>query len=266
MTPTTLRSVTLKTVANYRHAAEHAVVAYRTGGHRLLAVILRGLDRAATQGAGRYAPGLAAALQRANGSVGSLAGKGLDKFSSGTERVIAAGSDGVKAQLARVADLAKGVDNETVANGLQAVARLSLPGAQAALALSKKVAEGADKLSTAAAGRAAARTKARQAARRSAAAGDQAGRAATKVAKAVRRGAVDVQAETVTAVKRVARSVKPAVAEVAAVPAPQAVARKAKAKVKTAPKAPAVRTRRSAAKVKVFAANGAQDQAGNPGV
>ena len=38
MTQATLRAVTLKTVANYRHAAERAVGAYRAGGHRLIVV------------------------------------------------------------------------------------------------------------------------------------------------------------------------------------------------------------------------------------
>ena len=44
MTKTTLRIVTLKTVANYRRVAEHAVGAYRASGHRLLAMVRRNLD------------------------------------------------------------------------------------------------------------------------------------------------------------------------------------------------------------------------------
>ena len=43
MTKTTLRIVTLKTVANYRRVAEHAVGAYRASGHRLLAMVRRNL-------------------------------------------------------------------------------------------------------------------------------------------------------------------------------------------------------------------------------
>ena len=99
MTQTNLRSVALKTVANYRQAAEHAVGAYRVGGHRLLSVITRRLNQAAARSAGRFAPRLAAALQRANSNVGSVAGKGLDMVSTGTERVIELSSAGVTAQV-----------------------------------------------------------------------------------------------------------------------------------------------------------------------
>lgn len=141
-TPTTLRAVTLQTVANYTQAAEHAVRAYRVGGQRLIAAMQRGVDRAAAQGPER----LAQALRRAGGNVGDLAAKGLDALSSGTERAIEIGSNGFTQQVGRVADLVQGVDNRSVASGLQAVSRASLPGAQVALALSKQVAAVAHKL------------------------------------------------------------------------------------------------------------------------
>ena len=142
MTTSTLRAVTLKTVANYTQAAERAVVAYRVGGQRLIAAMQRGVDLAATQGPDR----LAAALRRASGNVGGLASKSLDRVSTRTERAIEFGSTGVSTQLTRVADLAEGVNNDLVANGLQAAARISLPGAQVALALSERLVAGADKL------------------------------------------------------------------------------------------------------------------------
>lgn len=138
----TLRAVTLQTVANYTQAAERAVRAYRVGGQRLIAAMQRGVDRAAERGPER----LAQALRRAGGNVGDLATKGLDAVSSGTERVIEAGSTGLSQQVSRVADLVQGVDNPTVASGLQAVSRASLPGAQVALALSAQVAAVAHKL------------------------------------------------------------------------------------------------------------------------
>ena len=242
MTQTNLRSVALKTVANYRQAAEHAVGAYRVGGHRLLSVITRRLNQAAARSAGRFAPRLAAALQRANSNVGSVAGKGLEMVSTGTERVIELSSAGVTAQVSRVAKLAGGVENSMVANGLDAVARISLPSAQLALTLSQKIADGADKLETVAAGKPAVRAKAqaktrRQPAPRSAAASRTGTRKAAKptakateknvvdeaakVVRAVKRGVADVQAETVSAGKRVSRSVKRAVANA---PAPEVAA------------------------------------------
>ena len=142
MTTSSLRAVTLKTVANYAHAAERAVLAYRLGGHRLIAAMQRGVDLAAQNGPER----LATALRRAGGNMGGMAGKGLDKVSRGTERAIEIGSSGVRSQVVRVADLVEGVDLPVVSSGLQAAARISLPSAQAALALSERVVAGADKL------------------------------------------------------------------------------------------------------------------------
>ena len=146
MTQTTLRAVTLKTVANYTQAAERALGAYRSGGHRLISALQRGVDRAAKQGSERLAPRLANALRRASGNVGGLAAKGLDAVSRRTEQAIGLGSTNMTTQLGRVADLVDGVDNRVLASGVQAAVRLSLPGAKAALALSRRVAAGADKL------------------------------------------------------------------------------------------------------------------------
>jgi len=147
MTQATLRTVTLETIANYRQVAEHAVGAYRASGHRLLAVMEKGVDRTATRGAERVAPHLAAALRRTSGKVSSVAAKGIDTVSSQTERVIEMGSKGVTTQVSRVADIVEGIENKYVATGLNAAARLSMAGAQAALTLSEKLAEGASKLS-----------------------------------------------------------------------------------------------------------------------
>ena len=149
MTKNTLRTVALETVANYRQVAEHAVGAYRASGHRLLAVMSRNLER----GTRRIAPTLAEALQQTTSKVGAVAAKGIDSVSARTERAIEIGSTGVTAQIDRVADLARGIENRYVATGLEAVSRFSLTGAQAALMVSEKLAAGADKLAQAVGGK-----------------------------------------------------------------------------------------------------------------
>ena len=205
MTQTSLRAVTLKTVANYHHAAERAVAAYRLGGHRLIVAMRQGVDSAARRSAQRFAPRMVAVIQHVGQRVGSLAAKGLDAVSSRSSRVLELGSDGVRSQVERVAErvakLAGGVDYPVVANGLQAAVRFSLPGAQVALALSERVAAGAARLETAAAGPRSTRAKAAaQRVRRGAAPGRSAGKVAVKAV-----GKVD--AEVKTASRRAATSV-----------------------------------------------------------
>ncbi|HQL55943.1 MAG TPA: hypothetical protein PLQ87_14640, partial [Phycisphaerae bacterium] len=72
------------------------------------------VERAANAGAEPYVPAFAAALRRAGDNLGTLAGQGLAAVSERTSRAIAAGADGVATQVARVADLADGVDNQVV--------------------------------------------------------------------------------------------------------------------------------------------------------
>ncbi len=248
MTTSTLRAVTLKTVANYTQAAERAVVAYRVGGQRLIAAMQRGVDLAAARGPEH----LATALRRASGNVGGLATQSLDRVSTRTERAIEISSTGVSSQLARVADLAEGVNNDLVANGLQAAARISLPGAQVALALSERVVAGADKLPGSALVKANAQAKAKAKAKASSMA------RARRVAKA--EAAVDAVVKPAAARVRKAKSVA-AVVEAAPKGARKPAARKPAAA--PAPvKAAAPRTRRAAkASPAVKAAAGAQDAA-----
>lgn len=197
MTQASLRAVTLKTVANYHHAAERAVGAYRLGGHRLIVAMRQGVDSAARRSAQRFAPRMVAVVQRAGERVGSLAAKGLDAVSSGTTRVLEIGSDGVRSQVERVAELAGGIDYPVVASGLQAAVRFSLPGAQVALALSERVVAGAAKLETVAAGPRSTRAKAAaQRVRRAAAPGRSTVKAVGKV-----------EAEVKTASRRAAKAV-----------------------------------------------------------
>lgn len=257
MTQATLRTVTLKTVANYRHAAERAVGAYRLGGHRLIAVVRRGVDSAATRGAQRFAPRLAAALKRAGDTVGSLAIKGVDAVSDRTSRVIEIGSDGVRTQVERVAELAGGVDYPVVVSGLQAAVRFSLPGAQAALALSERVAAGAARLETVAAGPRSTRAKA---------AAQRVRRAAPARGRATAKTLATVQADAKTVTRRASRSVGKAAKGVAAAAgsAVQAVAPKAarKSAARAGAKAPvkaAAKPARRAAKKASPVVQAAQD-------
>ena len=216
MTQTTLRAVTLKTVANYAQAAERAVGAYRRSGHRLISLLQRGVDRAAQQGSERLAPRLANALSRASGNVGGLAAKGLDAVSRRTEQAIELGSTHMTTQLGRVADLAEGVDNRVLVSGVHAAVRISLPGAKAALALSQRVAAGADKL--AGVGQKTARKPAHTTAVKPKAKAAASRRAASVVAVvAAVEGPVKAAVQrTASTVKRAKKAVPPVLAEASA--------------------------------------------------
>jgi hypothetical protein len=218
MTQTTLRTVTLETVANYRQVAEHAVGAYRASGHRLLAMMSRNVDRS-TAG---IAPQLAAALRQTSTRVSDAAAKGIDRVSAQTERVIELGSTGVSARIDRVADLVQGIENRYVATGLQTAARLSLTGAQAALTLSEKLAAGADKLAAVVGGKRVRGTRA-------------VARAKTAV-KAARRAAAPAKPKAAKAIKAAARPVRAMPAKRAAKSVEKAVVVKAKAARRTVAK------------------------------
>jgi len=195
MTQSTLRTVARETVSNYRQVAEHAIGAYRASGHRLLAMMSRNLDR----GTRRIAPQLVDVVQQTSSKVTAVAAKGIDSVSARTERVIGRSAAGVNAQIDRVAELARGIENRYVATGLQTAARFSLSGAQAALTVSEKLAAGADKLAQAVGGKhlrgtkamARARTAVKAARRAAAPAKPRAAKAAKPAvkAKAPRRAA-----------------------------------------------------------------------------
>jgi hypothetical protein len=222
MTQTSLRAVTLETVDNYRQVAEHAVDAYRVGGHRLLSIMSRSIDRAAARGAERIAPRWAAALRKTSSKVTGVAAKGIDSVTARTERVIELGSAGVSAQVYRVATLVESIESRYIATGLQAAARISLSGAQVALTLSERLAAGAGKLSTALEGSAVsgAKTVAVRGKRTPAARGRDG-------AKSGRRAAQPAQAKVNRQVRTVARRAKTVAAKLPAAK-------------------PAVRTRRAA--------------------
>ena len=266
MTQVTLRAVTLKTAANYRHAAERAVGAYRAGGHRLVAVMQAGVDQAATRGAERFVPQLAAALRRAGDSVGTLAVKGIDAVSNGTGRVIEFGVTGFTSRVERVAEMAGGVDYPVAVTGLKAAVRFSLPGAQAALAVSERVAAGAGKLETVVAGSRRSRVKAAAGGVRRAAPAK--GRSATKaVSDAVIKAETSTKAvarrstaKVSKAVEAVAKTVKAAAPKAARKPTPKAVKAvksPVKSPLKAAPKLARRATRKAATIVQEAAATAA---------
>jgi hypothetical protein len=236
MSQTTLRNVTLETVANYRQVAEHTVGAYRASGHRLVEVMTRNVDR----GTRRIAPRLAEALRQTSTKVGDVAARGIDSVSTQTERVIDLGSTGVSTQIDRVADLVEGIENRYIATGLQAAARISLTGAQAALTLSEKLAAGVDKLATVVGGKRARGTKA-------------VARAKTAV-KAARRATAPAKPRAVKPVAAakaaMAKTAEKAVKAVKAVPAPT----KRRQAVAAQPVVKAKAPRRVAAKVEQPAA------------
>lgn len=191
MTQSTLRTVARETVSNYRQVAEHAIGAYRASGHRLLALMSRNLDR----GTRRIAPQLADVVSQTSSKVTAAAAKGIDSVSARTERAIGIGAAGVNAQIDRVADLARGIENRYVATGLQTAARFSLGGAQAALTVSEKLAAGADKLAQAVGGKHLRGTKAMA-------------RARTAV-KAARRAAAPAKPRAVKAAKPAVKAKAP---------------------------------------------------------
>ncbi len=119
-----LSHVTLETLENCRTAAARSVVACRSGGRRLLGAVN-------------------GALQRSVYPVTQIVIKGLDQTAARAETAIEFGAYTAGTQVNKLARFASKVHNPAVANGLQTMARLTMPGAKVALAISGKVAAGA---------------------------------------------------------------------------------------------------------------------------
>jgi len=207
MSQVSLRSLTLETVANYSRAAELAIDAYRAGSHRLIAAMQRGVDQVASRSAEVIVPRMVAAVRRASEQVGDFAGKGVDAFSTRTERAIEASTAGVTAQVERVADLADAIDNRALATGLQTAVRFSLPGAQVALKVSERVAANADKVH----GTVAAESKPVKAVRRAAKPVGAVKKQAKKAVATAKRGARKAAAAPAKVARRAAKTVEAAV-------------------------------------------------------
>lgn len=213
MTNQTLSRVTLASLENYRTAASQAVVAYRLGGRRLVGVVNGALKNSVYPRTAKLAPQATERMDEVRGNVSEVVVKGIDQVAERAEKAIAVGSRTAAAQVSKVARFAAGIDNEMLANGLQAAARLTLPGAKVALVVSSRVAEGASALAGAAGAR--------------------------PVRKAVRKAATAAQRQTAPVARRAKATVKTVTRRVAnktakAVRAPLAKARRATGNAKRA--------------------------------
>ncbi|MEJ6002973.1 hypothetical protein [Paucibacter soli] len=128
----TLTRVTLNTVEHCRIAAKQFVLAYRLGSQRVIGKLDGALANTAVS------PRIA--------SLTGWVAKGVEQVAERSSQAIDFGAHTAAAQLSKAAKLAKGVDNELLANGLQTASRLSLPTALALLAVAGKAAAGADNL------------------------------------------------------------------------------------------------------------------------
>lgn len=146
MTTPTLSHLTLQTLDNYRTAANQAVVAYRLGSHRLVNVVNATLENTIYPRTAKLAPKTTRRIDGVRGNMSDVVVKGIDQVAERTEQAIEMGSTAAAAQVKKAARFAAGIDNNLVASGLQTAARLTLPGAKVALAVSGKVAEGAHAL------------------------------------------------------------------------------------------------------------------------
>lgn len=207
MTTQTLSHLTLQTLDNYRTAANQAVVAYRLGSHRLVNVLNAALENSVYPRTAKLAPQATRRMDGVRGNMSKVVVKGIDQVAERTEQAIEMSATAAAAQITKVARFAAGVDNDIVAGGLQVAARLSLPGAKVALAVSGRVAEGAGALADAAGVR-----PVRKAVRKA--------RVQAKQVKQVKRQAAPVARRAKRTVevagKRVARVAKASVAPMAA--------------------------------------------------
>lgn len=148
-----LSHVTLETLENYRTAAARGLVAWRSGGHRLVGVVNGALENSVYPRTARVAPRATEFMNEVRGNVTQIVIKGLDRSAARATSAIEYGVRTAGTQLNKLARMAAKVENPMVANGLQTAARLTMPGAKVALALSGKLADGANVLADAAGAR-----------------------------------------------------------------------------------------------------------------
>lgn len=179
MTTQYLSHVTLETLENYRNAAAQGVLACRSGGRRLIGAVNGALQHRVYPRTAKLAPRATEFMDGVRGNVTQLVTKGLDQTAAGATTAIEFGASTAGTQLHKLAQFAAAVDSPVVANGLQTVARLTMPGAKVALAISGKVAAGAAALADAAGAR-----PVRRAARKAAVAPRRIAQRAARAAKA----------------------------------------------------------------------------------
>ena len=153
MTTQYLSHVTLETLENYRTAAARSVVACRSGGRRLIGAVNGALEQRVYPRTAKVAPRVTEFMNGVRGDVTQIVIKGLDQTAARAETAIEFGAKAAGTQVNKLARYAARVDNPVVADGLQTVARLTMPGAKVALAISGKVAAGAIALADAAGAR-----------------------------------------------------------------------------------------------------------------
>jgi hypothetical protein len=201
MTAQYLSHVTLETLENYRNAATQGLLAYRSGSRRLIGAVNGALEQRVYPRTAKLAPRATELMNELRGNVTQIVIKGVDQTTARATTAIEFGANTAGTQVNKLARLASKVHNPAVANGLQTVARLTMPGAKVALAISGKVAAGAIALADAAGAR-----PVRRAARKAAAAPRRAVKRAAQAVKAplakARRSGVAAK----KAVKRAARA------------------------------------------------------------
>lgn len=183
MSTQTLSRITMETMANYRAAATQVVAASAAGSRRLVRVMDNTVRSQVVPTAAKLAPKAGERIDTVRGDVSRLAEQGIEQFAARAEQTIVRSSELATAQVSKWSDLASDVGNAYVAQGLDAAARLTLPAAQLALAVSGKVAQGATQLADVAGAHPVAKPV-RRAARKAAA---TAKKATAPVKKAVRR-------------------------------------------------------------------------------
>ncbi len=217
MTQQTLSTVTLATIENYRHAASLAVMAYRAGSNRLIDAVNSSIDANVYSRTEKLAPQLTSKLAQVRTGMTDIMVKGIDSVSTGSDKAIEVSSTTATQGVAKVAKFAAGIDNRMVANSIDAVVRLSMPGAQMAQTLSAKVAEGADTLSRAASGKKVQTQRAVKAVKKAAVVAKRnVVRKAAAAPKTVTKKAVAVKAKAVSVAKKSVAGVKRKAAKVAA--------------------------------------------------
>ncbi|MCV2353939.1 hypothetical protein LNV09_07130 [Paucibacter sp. B2R-40] len=152
MNKQTLSTTALAAIDNYARAASLTVKAYRAGSSRLLDGVARGLQTQVYSRSVKVAPNLTEALTQLRDSLSEIIDGGVGKLSSGSERAIKAGTAKARVGVSRVAGFSAKVKNPLLARSLNTAARLSMPGARAALAVSAGLVEGAGRLSRLAGG------------------------------------------------------------------------------------------------------------------
>jgi hypothetical protein len=195
MTTQTLAHVTQETLDNYHLAATQAVAAYRAGGERLVRVMSDAVELQVVPAAAKVAPKAAERVDVLRSNVSTIVVKGLGQVAGGAEFALGRGHEVATSQLSKAAEFTAGIESTTLTSGLDAAARLSLPLAKLALAVSGKVAEGATALADAAGAQPLAQVK----------------RAARKAVAGAKRRVTPAARRAKTAMQRAHKTVAPAV-------------------------------------------------------